>query len=224
MKKFLLIVLALAVCVTTVEAQSSKEAIKDQRAVLRQTTKDLEKKVSKTVRKEAKKLQKQGWTVAPGYLPMEKQLERVYSMQYVLNEDGSSKYIVGTGESIGENYDAAHMQAVELAKMDLAGKVSSNVSALIDQKIANTQSGVNGAASIVETVAASKNVISQRIGRVVVGLECYREVAKTHNKEVRVMVLYDTQVALESAKQVIREELADKGEELQKELDALLGF
>ena len=116
------------------------------------------------------------------------------------------------------------MQAVELAKMDLAGKVSSNVSALIDQKIANTQSGVNGAASIVETVAASKNVISQRIGRVVVGLECYREVAKTHNKEVRVMVLYDTQVALESAKQVIREELADKGEELQKELDALLGF
>lgn len=216
--------LALAVCVTTVEAQSSKEAIKDQRAVLRQTTKDLEKKVSKTVRKEAKKLQKQGWVVAPGYLPMEKQLERVYSMQYVLNEDGSSKYIVGTGQSIGENYDAAHMQAVELAKMDLAGKVSSNVSALIDQKIANTQSGVNGAASIVETVAASKNVISQRIGRVVVGLECYREVAKTHNKEVRVMVLYDTQVALESAKQVIREELADKGEELQKELDALLGF
>lgn len=41
--------------------------------------------------------------------------------------------------SIGENYDAAKMQALELAKQNLAGQIQTEVTALVENTVANKQ-------------------------------------------------------------------------------------
>ena len=129
--------------------------------------KELDSKSSKTARKEAKKLEKEGWKAAPGALPLEKQLDRSYLKQQEEDELGYPKFLMSEAMSIGENYDAAKAQAYELAKQNLAGQIQTEVTALIENTVANKQLGKEEAASITESVLASKNLISQKIGKTI---------------------------------------------------------
>jgi len=204
-------------------AQTAKEIAKERKAMAKLSKSELNAKAGKAARKAAKEYKRDGWTVAPGALPLEKQLDRAYNMQYEYDENAFPKFIMAEAMSIGENYDAAKMQALELAKLSLAGQVQTEVTALIENSVSNKQLSQEQAASITETVSASKNLISQSIGRVIPVVECYRNTA-TKNKEVRVQIAYNSKMALEAAKNTVREQLEKKGEKLHEQLDKVMGF
>ena len=187
------------------------------------TKSELDARASKSARKEAKKYARDGWQVAPGQLPLEKQLDRTYRMQYEFDENMFPKYIMSEAMSVGESYDAAKLQAMELAKLNLAGQMQSQVVALIDNEVSNRQLPQEGAASVTKTVMASKNMIAQKLGRVITVIECYR-VKSGKNKEVRVQIACTADMAMQSAKTAIREELEKEGEELSSQLDSMLGL
>lgn len=178
---------------------------------------------TKDAKKAAKTYVKDGWLVAPGHLPLEKQLERAFKMQTDIDDMGYPKYVMSEAMSIGQNYDAAKIQAQELAKLTLAGQLQSEIVALVENDVSNEQLSNEQAASVTETVMASKNLISQKIGRVITVVECYRDKAGK-NKEVRVMIAYNTEMAMDAAKSVVREELKKKGDELHEKLDGLLNL
>ena len=119
-KKVILVIICLLGGITMSYAQLSKEQIKERKAISKYSKSELTAKASKIARKEAKKLAKQGWQIAPGAVPIEKQLDKSYMMQYEYEEDLFPKYIMAEAMSVGENYDAAKMQAIELAKQNLA--------------------------------------------------------------------------------------------------------
>ena len=124
MKKLFVLAMTMVMAfVGAASAQTQKEIRKERRQVEKMTTKELNSKATKAARKEAKRLKKQGWLVTPGALPMDKQLDRVYLMQYEYDENLYPKYIMAEAMSIGENYDGAKTQALELAKQNLAGQV-----------------------------------------------------------------------------------------------------
>ena len=224
MKKLFVLAMTMVMAfVGAASAQTQKEIRKERRQVEKMTTKELNSKATKAARKEAKRLKKQGWIVSPGALPMDKQLDRVYLMQYEYDENLYPKYIMAEAMSIGENYDGAKTQALELAKQNLAGQVQTEITALIENTVANKQLAANEAASITETVLASKNLISQALGRVMPVMECYR-ILKNGNKEVLVRLAYNSDMAREAAKNVVRKELENKGEKLHEQLDKVLGF
>lgn len=177
---------------------------------------------SSSLSKEVKKYEKEGWQTTPGALPMAKQLERSWNMQNELDENKLPKYFMGEAMSIGENYDAAKMQALELAKQNLAGQIQTEVTALVENTVANKQLEREQAASITQTVSASKNLISQSLGRTIPVVELYR-VKGNKNKEVLVRIAYSEEAAMQAAKKVIRDELQKKGEDLHEQLDKLLG-
>ena len=206
-----------------VMAQNAKDITKERKEVAKLSKKELNAKASKDAKKEAKKLTKEGWTVTPGSLPLEKQLDKVYLMQYEYDENLFPKYIIGEAMSIGENYDAAKMQALELAKQNLAGQIQTEVTALVENTVANKQMTAEQAASITESVLASKNLISQSIGRVIPVVEVYRT-KNNKNKEVLVKVAYNSEMAMEAAKKSIRKDLENKGDKLHEQLDKVLGF
>ena len=108
-------------------AQLTKEQLKERKEIQKTSKLSLNEKVTKTARKEAKKLKSEGWTNAPGALPLDKQLDKSYLMQMEYDEDMFPKYLLGEAMSIGENYDAAKMQALELAKQNLAGQIQTEV-------------------------------------------------------------------------------------------------
>ena len=204
-------------------AQERKQLIKERQEVQKLAKKDLKAKVDKNTKKEAKRLKKEGWEVKPGALPLEKQLERSYLMQYEFDENLFPKWIMGEASSIGENYDAAKVAANSLAITNLAGNIQTEVTALLENTVANKQLSPEEAASISETVMSSKNLISQSIGRTVPVMECFRVNSKK-NHEVLVRIAYNAQMAKEAAKKVVREELEKKGQDLHEQLDKAFGL
>ena len=221
-KLFLFIALSIVTSGVTF-AQSAKELAKERKELMKASKTELNDKATKAARKEAKKLKKEGWTTAPGALPLEKQLDKSYLMQYEYDEEMFPKYIMGEAMSIGGNYDAAKMQALELAKQNLAGQIQTEVTALIENTVANEQMEAEQAASITRSVMASKNLISQSIGRVVPVMEVYRTLPNK-NKEVLVRIAYNSNMAKKAAKKAIKEDLEKKGDDLHNKLDELLGW
>lgn len=226
MKKIMMVAMALIVAcgVSFADNKSEQKEIRKERQEIRKMAKkELSTRVDKTTKKEAKRLKKEGWLVKPGALPLEKQLERSYLMQYEYDENLFPKYIMGEASSVGENYDAAKTAATSLAITNLAGQIQTEVTALIENTVANRQLSAEDAASISETVMASKNLISQSIGRVVPVVECYRINSKKNN-EVLVRLAYNGEMAKEAAKKAVRQELEKKGNNLHEQLDKVLGF
>lgn len=226
MKKLMMVAMALIVaCGTVMAADKSeqKEIRKERQEIRKLAKKELNERVDKVVKKEAKRLKKEGWEVKPGALPLEKQLEKAFLMQYEYDEDLFPKYLMGEASSVGENYDAAKTAALSLAITNLAGQIQTEVTALVENTVANRQLSANEAASITETVQASKNLISQSIGRVIPVMEAYR-INKKKNSEVLVRIAYNAEMAKQAAKKAVREELEKKGENLHEQLDKVLGF
>ena len=221
-KLFLFVALSIMTCGMSF-AQSSKDLVKERKVLMKASKSELNAKASQTARKEAKKLKKEGWTVVPGALPLEKQLDKSYMMQYEFDEDMFPKYIMGEAMSIGGNYDAAKMQALELAKQNLAGQIQTEVTALIENTVANEQMDAEQAASITRSVMASKNLISQSIGRTVTVIETFRTLSNK-NKEVLVRIAYNGSMAKKAAIKAVKENLEKKGDELHNKLDELLGW
>ncbi|WP_251620844.1 hypothetical protein [Odoribacter lunatus] len=209
--------------VSTVSAQITKEQLKERKEITKASKVQLQEKATKIARRESKKLIGEGWQAAPGALPLEKQLDKSYLMQMEYDEDLYPKYLMAEAMSVGTNYDAAKMQAIELAKQNLAGQIQTEITALVENSVANEQLEAEQAESVTQSVMASKNLISQSIGRVITVMEVYR-VLRNRNKEVLVRIAYNGAMAKSAAKKAVREQLKDKSEDLHQKLDNILGW
>lgn len=225
MRKTILLVLSLLVTMGILNAETTeqKEMRKERQEIRKMAKEELKAKVDKSVKKEAKRLAKEGWMVSPGALPLEKQLERSMMMELEYDTDMYPKYIIANAQSIGENYDGAKMAATSIAITNLAGQIQTEVTALIENTVANSQMAAETAATVTESVMASKNLISQSIGRVITVMECYR-ILSNKNREVMVRIAYNGDMAKKIAKDAIREDLKQKGNKLHEQLDKVLGF
>jgi hypothetical protein len=211
--KIQIITLSLLISFSSAFAQQGEKELK----------KEIKDKAVKEARKEAKKFEKEGYYVAPGALPMAKQIEKAWMKQYEEDETGYTKYIVATGNSVANSQSAAKLQATELAKLELAGTISTQVAALIETSIANEQLSTEEAATVTKTVAAAKNIIAQEIGRIIPLFEIYREVGKD-NIESSIRVAYSSDMAMESAKKVIRKKLEEETDIVHEKLEKLMKF
>lgn len=220
---FLLCMMLFIASTTTSYAQLSKEQRKERKELMKASKSQLSAKATKIARKEAKRMSKAGWQTTPGTLPIDKQLDKSYMMQYEYDEGLYPKYIMGEAMSVGGNYDAAKMQALELAKQNLAGQIQTEVTALIENTVANEQLQGEEAESITRSVLAAKNLISQSLGRTIPVVEVYRTLANK-NKEVLVRIAYNGDEAKKVAKEAIRKDLEQRGNKLHKKLDELLGW
>ena len=187
-----------AMCQTTAQMKS-----KQAKAVLKE-------KASKDARKEAKKMEKEGWKVTPGAPPLEKQLDRAYMYALDIDDDMNQLYLLGEGKSVAGNYDAARMQARELARLEIAGSISSEATSLIDNMVGNKQLDNEDAASMTTMLSESKTIFSQKLGRTMVAVEAYRELPNK-NREVLVRLAAKSSDIKEIAKNAIREEMEKHG-------------
>lgn len=215
MKKLILTITLIFVASAIMPVMSQSNA--------KDSEKDLKKKSMRMARKDARKKTKDDYFVAPGALPMDKQLEKAYIKQNMEDDKGYPKYIVASGNSVAGSQTAAKIQATETAKLTLAGTISTNVAALVENNIANEQLTREEAATVTKTIAASKNIIAQELGRVIPLTELYKNVG-SDNVQCDVMIAYDSKTAMDMAKKIIRKQLSEQAKELQDKLDGLMKF
>lgn len=205
MKRFLILTMMLCACTVIVSAQTRKE----------------QKAAAKRFQQQVNALVAEGWKVSPGQPSIYDQQTRANKFQNELDEEGLPKYVWDEGRSIGKNYDAAKMQALEVAKQNVARKLQSDVAGLVENDMSNEQLEPGEAESVTRTILGSKSFFNQKLGRVITLMECYR-VLPNKNTEVLVMVAYDSKKAIDAAKQAVRKNLEDRGKKLHEELDAMI--
>ena len=206
----LVIVLAVLVALPTF-AQSEKEI-----------KKDLKKKAMKDARKEAKKLKRDGFKVAPGQLPMDKQIEDTWIKRMQTDDHGNKVWFVVEGRAVGETHTAAKMQANEIAKINLAGEIGTSVAGEIKTTIANQQLDAEEAESLTKSIATFQSKIGSRIGRTTTLFEADRKVGK--NSEIYLTIGYSYNDAVKLAKDIIKEELEKEAKIQADKMDAILDF
>jgi hypothetical protein len=228
MKKIALLItcFALTVLTTNVYSQSKKE-VKEEIKAKDAKSDDLKGKIkeraSRSARREAKKYIRDGYMVPAGALPLDKQLEAAWMKQYDTDSKGYPVWYVSNAKSIGENYSAAKNQAMNLAKVELAGLISTNVAGFAENSVANQDLSQEEAASVVKTIDASKNIIAQELGRVLPVVEIYKNLSNK-NVEVQVRLCYNTEMANETTKKIIRKKLEDETSIAHEKLEKLMGM
>ncbi len=179
-----------------------------------------EKQIAKEVKKEVKALKKEGWKVLPGSLPFERQMTDVYLKLYDRDEVGRTNFIIGTSQAVGQNIDAARIQAQSLCKFDIVQQTSTQLTGLIEENVANKQLSPNEAVSISDALAKSKELISGKLGRTIPLLECYKQLPNG-NVQLLIRVGYSSDDAITKAKEIIREQMGEELKDLGKKLDLL---
>jgi hypothetical protein len=194
-------------------------------AISQQNTNKLERelkhKASKGARKEAKKLEKEGWQVTPGSLPLSKELENSWLKQVMVDENGKPKFINADGNAVAETKSAAEMQAIELGKLQLAGLIETNFGSLITANVGNAQLSTQEAASVTQIVQSAKNTIAMELGYVDPSFKLFREIGKD-KVEIQVRLFYDVKQSMEIAKKVVREDLKEKLKINEEQLEKLM--
>ncbi|MBN2756274.1 MAG: hypothetical protein JXR51_03780 [Bacteroidales bacterium] len=241
MKKALVILSALFLLVTILpnmadaQIKTRKELNKERKELRKKVT----EKATKQARKMEKEIEKEGWRVFPGAVPIAKMLDDSWMKQYEmkLNDDGAetNAYIWSTGNGVAKTKSAAQMQAIELAKVELAGKLKTFVAALTTSNIANAQlSGVD-AETEMSIVQSAKSITSATLTQTKPVVLLYRtkipkKELKQNNKqqltagtvEVQVMLFYDLYQADFEVRDAIKAELKDKLKDNEEELKKLM--
>ena len=212
-RKIILAVPALALAVSLISLPLSAKNDEDPAKQRKEQMKDVKKrataKADKQFRKEAEKLEKQGWKPISAK-PIAKQLERQAMMEAEENDEYMPKFIFGAGNSIGQNIDAARMQATTMAKLDIVRQLETVITGELQTVMGNKQDA--GATSGVETFGYIKEKLGQRLGRTIPVVDMFK--TSGANKEVRIIVAYNYDTAVNLTKEVIRENMLDKAEKI----------
>ncbi len=224
--------------------KTRKELMKEKKE-MRKLVKD---KAIRQARKEAKRYKKEeGWQVFPGERPLEKMLEESWIKMEMKKEDletGESKdaFIWATGNGLARNKSAAQMQAIELAKVELAGKLKTEVASLVSANVANAQLSTVDSESVTEVVQNAKTITSATLNNVKPVVLLYRTAIpkkglkkyprserkarqiKPGNVEVQVTLFYDLYQADIQVRNEIKKGLKEKLKDNENDLKKLMGM
>ncbi|MEI6507752.1 MAG: hypothetical protein WCO54_04660 [Bacteroidota bacterium] len=171
----------------------------------------------KALHKEVKKLEKEGWETFPGALPLEVQITKSWQKQSDADERGNPVFINSDGIALAKLKSVAEAQAMEFARISIAGMIETKILSVIEANLSNTKLANDDVTSLNQIVRNSKNTITTKLGYVDPVVKLYR-VNKDGDFEVHVTVFYNLKQTLDVAKNVIGKQVGDKlsGEQLDK--------
>jgi hypothetical protein len=204
-------------------AQNSDDLAEARKKKEKETRKNLNEKAGKIARKEGKRLIDEGFQVSPGSLPLKKQLDNSYMKLSETDPEGYPLWYTSNARATANTQAAAKLSAMELAKLDLAGQLGSNITGLVENSLANSQISEEEATSVQKVIAAANNVISASLGRVLVFTEFYKKVGDG-NIQCAVQIGTNAKLAEQQAKKAVRKKLEEETNVVREKLDKMLGI
>ncbi|MCQ2183329.1 MAG: hypothetical protein MJY89_08020 [Bacteroidales bacterium] len=191
MKKIITLISVAAIIMSALGNPSFAQTSKQAEKTIRQQKKELYKNPQGIVKKEARKLSKEGWKAME--LSLEKMIQNTWEKEILYDEDGYPKYIYVTTQATASNYSAAQMEAQNVAKIRIASLLSSTVASLADVALQNQEIDPRQAESMSNVAEKAKVLVSGKLGRLMVPLNIYKEGPEGYT--VRNTVMYDMKQA-----------------------------
>lgn len=204
-KLFALVLVSIFTC-SSLTAQNTDKELK----------KDLKSRVDKDSRKTAKDLEKDGWGVMPGKLPLERQIQESRYSELYEDNDGERMYFTATHKSLGGNYSAAKKIASSRALDELAEQVSVAVTAMVENSVSTMNFGDGDLETIDKCISASKQIVAAKLR----GSESVLDIFRQNDKSCEVQVMYKMNV--KKALRLYTTELKKESAELAGKLDQII--
>jgi hypothetical protein len=178
-------------------------------------------RLSRDVKKESKKYEKEGYRPFVGQMPINQQLDKSYRMQNEADESGLPMWIIATGSSVGSTQAAADMQAMELGKSRLVGLIETNFRAVVENTVANDQLSSTESVSVTKSIEVSANRVSKKLGMIVPVVKIYRMTGE-NKYEVQVQLAYNYELARKLMQAELRMEFEKESEDVRKKYEQFL--
>jgi hypothetical protein len=209
--------LALLVCAPALSfAQASaakKEVSKDKKFRFNRLSRD--------VKKESKKYEKEGYRPFVGQMPINQQLDKSYRMQTEADDNGLPKWIIATGSSVGSTQGAADMQAMQLGQDRLVGLMETNFRSVVENTVSNNQISSTESISVTKSIEVSANRVSKKLGTIVPVVKIYRMTGKDQY-EVQVQLAYSYELAYKLMQAELRLEFEKESDDVRKKYEQFL--
>lgn len=216
MKKMILMVAAVLMTSTAVNAQSAIELAKQQKELNDINRKMLNQKPTKDAKKQAKELKKEGWLVPAGELSIEQQLTKSQLMgeELMADENGAptKRFIMQTGLQTAGSYNVGYAAARTAAMTELANLLKTEIVSAFQQKLDNAQNSSIDATTVDKFNQRTKGIIDQALTNAIPCLKIYRTLSN-NNLQVQVRLAFDKKELAARLKRNMQKELEKEGDE-----------
>lgn len=165
-------------------------------------------KTNKLAKNEAKKREKEGWSVLEGSLPMVTQMEENFTRQQMLDDDGEPLYYFGHGTFRTDDKNAAYKNACLAARQDIASQLETELVEAFSTDVRSQKMSSDESVTVSQAFAEGKAVVSSKLAGVRPLVRIYRR--DKFQYEVEVDMYYSREKAREIAREAIREKLANE--------------
>lgn len=216
MKKMILMVAAVLMTSTAVNAQSAIDLAKQQKELNDINRKMLNQKPTKDAKKQAKEFKKEGWVVPAGELSIEQQLTKSQLMgeELMADENGAptKRFIMQTAIQTAGSYNSGYAAARTAAMTELAGLLKTEIVSAFQQKLDNAQNSSINATTVDKFNQRTKGIIDQALTNSITCLKIYRRLPN-NNFEVQVRLAFDKKELAARLKRNMQKELEQEGDE-----------
>ena len=181
------------------------------------------KEYKKAVKQRTKDYEKQGYKPM-GSGTIQLYVSRGINKEFETDENGQNKNFVITSKEVGPTFESASTACRASARSAIAANIETRVAELVKRSVANDELSETSADGINKIIAAGKQLIAQRISTEDI-YTFYRPVKDTRTGEDIVEVMYSAcysnKLAMQKAKEYIREQLKEETEDLHIDLDKI---
>ena len=222
-KEKLVLFILMAVFVVSSYAQNFEEQREERLKIYKASKKKNKDKALILSEEDAEQLLNDGWKTTPSALPLERQMDAMCIMQMEYDSKLFPAYVMAEANSVNQDYNAAKKRAVELAKSALVEKIQSEILFQIDWAIKTELIESKEGESLIKSLKAAKNSISQNLEDVMIVEDIYR-ITSSKRFEVRVTIACTADVAKKVLKDAVNADLEQNSEKLQKKLADYFGW
>lgn len=224
MKKIIAVV-AMAIVSSATFAQSAMDLAKQQQELNELNMKILNAKPSKSAKKEAKELQKEGWKAMAGSKSIELQITEAQLLgeELMAAEDGSvaKRFIQHSASQVAGTYNAAYAAARNVATIEIAAALRTQVAAAMQAKLDNQQTSAITAVTVEKFNERAKSIVDATLTNIRPMVTIYR-VLPNNTYEVQVRVAFDKKELAARIKRNMQKELEQEGDALNCIVDEVL--
>lgn len=197
--------------------QSALELVKQQQELEAFNKKILNAKPTKAAKKQAKELQKAGWTVPAGEKSIEQQvtMSQLYGEELMATEDGSTtkRFLMHTAMQTSGTYNVGYAAARANALAEVASMIKTQLVTSISVKQGNSQTSAIEATTVDKFNQKVDAIVDQTMTNGIPMLSIYRRLPNG-NFEVQVRLAFDKKEILSRMKKGMQKELEQEDDAL----------
>lgn len=188
-----------------------------------QVLKTRQKEYKKALKQRTKELTKEGYT-PKGAGSVELYVREAINKEFAIDENGESRFDVVYTSAVDPTFEGAATACRAAARAALAGNIETRVAELVKRSLNSQQVSMRSAEGIYNVVTAGKQLIAQRVSMEDTYL-LFRELKDERDGktiiEVNYAGAYSQRLAMQKAREYIREQMKNETEELHRDLDKI---